>query len=177
MTGQIHFEPLQNSDLPLLQRWMTEPHVDEWWHQAWDMEQLKAKYGPRIAGQEPTHVYLIRYDGQAIGIVQWYRWTDYPEHAHQLGATKHEAGIDLAIGEVGSLGKGIGAAVILQFTKDVIFADPTIVACVTDPQEDNIRSLKAFEKAGFTRINSIQLAGEPFKRCVVRLTAPSLRTQ
>jgi RimJ/RimL family protein N-acetyltransferase len=40
---------------------------------------------------------------------------------------------------------------------------------ITDPEERNLRSLRAFKKAGFTLTDTVQLAGENFKRQVVRM--------
>jgi len=55
---------------------------------------------------------------------------------------------------------------------DVLAHDNDVRAVITDPQEGNVRSLRAFNKAGFTATNTIQLAGEDFKRRVVRMDRP-----
>jgi RimJ/RimL family protein N-acetyltransferase len=59
----------------------------------------------------------------------------------------------------------------------VVFADPGIIAVVTDPEVDNLRSLRAFEKAGFSAAKTVQIRGESFRgksfrRRVVRLDRP-----
>jgi aminoglycoside 6'-N-acetyltransferase len=82
------FQPLSSADFPLLQRWLSEPHIDAWWHQALDLSAVVDKYTPRIDGTEPTHVFVIEGDSEPIGFIQWYRWADYPEHALQLGADR-----------------------------------------------------------------------------------------
>lgn len=163
----ISFRPLRRSDLPLLQRWLSEPHVDRWWHQPFGLEELCAKYAPRIDGTEPTHVHLIDYSNHPIGWIQWYRWADYPTHAAQLGAEPSTAGIDLAIGERDMIGRGLGPEVILGFLEGFVFVDRTITACVSDPEEQNVRSIRAFEKAGFVAVRSIDV--DQTIRRVVRL--------
>ena len=168
-TEQISFRPMQRSDLLLLQRWLSAPHVDAWWHQAVDLAGVVAKYGPRIDGVEPTHVFMIEHDGRAVGWIQWYRWRDYRAHADQLGAELTASGIDLAIGEVEMLGRGIGSAALRLFVERVVFADAAIGACIRDPEERNTRSLRAFEKAGFKVERTIRLEGESHDRRVVRL--------
>jgi aminoglycoside 6'-N-acetyltransferase len=165
----ISFRALRRSDLPLLERWLSEPHVEAWWHTPLDLATLHEKYGPRIDGIEPTHVYVIEYDERSIGWIQWYRWSDYPGHASQLGAPPDAAGIDLAIGEPEMLGRGLGAHAIRRFVENVVFVDRAITACVSDPDERNVRSLRAFEKAGFIAVRSVRLAGEQTTRRVVRL--------
>ena len=171
--ASISFRPLTRPDLPLLQKWLAEPHVDQWWHQASTIEEVAEKYTPRIDGTEPTHVSIIGYEEQSIGWIQWYRWSDYREHAKQLEAESSAAGIDLAIGEIDALGKGLGAAVISEFLKRVVFAHPEITACVTDPEEHNTRSLRAFENAGFTAKKLVQLKGEQCRRWIVRRERPT----
>lgn len=147
--------------------------MDAWWHERLDLAGVEAKYGPRVDGAEPTHVFVIEQAARPIGWIQWYLWSDYPKHALQLGAEPSSAGIDLAIGEPAMTGLGLGPVVIREFLRRVIFADPGISAVVTDPQEGNLRSLGAFRKAGFTETITVQLAAENFKRRVVRLARPS----
>jgi aminoglycoside 6'-N-acetyltransferase len=172
MNGPISFRPLRRSDFPLLQRWLSEPHVNAWWRQPLDLAGVHSKYGPRVDGTEPTHVFVIEHDGRPAGWIQWYRWSDYPDHARQLEAEPASAGIDLAIGESAMTGSGLGPAAIREFLKVVVFADPGIRAVITDPEVDNLRSLRAFEKAGFSVVTSVRLCGENFHRRVVRLRRP-----
>jgi aminoglycoside 6'-N-acetyltransferase len=148
---------------------MSAPHVAAWWHESLDLESVDLKYGPRVDGIEPTHVFVIEHTKRAIGWIQWYLWSDYPEHARQLSAEPASAGIDLAIGELAMTGLGLGPVAILEFVRQIVFADPRVSAVITDPEENNIRSLRAFKKAGFTFANMVQLEGEHFQRRVVRM--------
>ncbi len=166
---ELSFRPLQESDFTLLQRWLVSPHVRKWWHEPLELEGVIAKYGPRVNGSEPTHVYIIENVKRPIGWIQWYRWSDYPDHSRQIGASSDSAGIDLAIGEESALGFGLGATVIQQFILRFIFVDPSIVAVITDPQEENVRSRRAFEKAGFRPMQTVVLRDETFKRTIIRL--------
>ena len=95
------------------------------------------------------------------------RWSRY-QHESPLDA----AGIDLAIGELALLGRGLGPRVIRAFVERIVFADPALTACITDPRSANQRSLRAFAKAGFTRVAVVQLQGEPYTREVVRRDRP-----
>ena len=137
-----------------------------------DPTSIEAKYGPRVDGVEPTHVFVIEWTAKPIGWIQWYLWLDYPEHARQLGAEPTSAGIDLAIGDLAMTGLGLGPVAIREFLRLIVFADPKITAVITDPEERNLRSLRTFQKAGFKVANVIQLAGENYKRKVVRMDRP-----
>src|SRR5206468_1206980 len=107
--GPVIFRPLGRTDFVLLERWLREPHVLAWWREALDLTGLETKYGPRIDGDEPTHVFVIEYQGPSVGGV------------------------------------------------------------VCDPEVLNVRSCRAFEKAGFRSRDSIVLDGETVARVIVRL--------
>ena len=169
MDDTISFRPLARLDFPLLHRWLAQPHVVAWWNEPLDLAAIEKKYGPRVDGIEPTHTFIIEYGGQPIGWIQWYRWSDYRAHAAQLGAEVKSAGIDLAIGEQEMTGRGLGPRVIRQFLDQFVFADCAITAVVSDPGVNNVRSVRAFEKAGFNISHQVKLRGEEFQRYVVRL--------
>ena len=123
-----------------------------------DLTSIEAKFGPRVDGVEPTHVFVMEHGGRPVGWLQWYLWSDYPQHAVQVRAELASAGIDLAIGELAMTGLGLGPVAICEFLAQIVFADPCVTAVVTDPEESNVRSLRAFTKAGFTlrtRFNSL----------------------
>jgi aminoglycoside 6'-N-acetyltransferase len=170
--ASITFRPLDRSDFPLLREWLSAPHVDAWWHEPLDLASVEAKYGPRVDGAEPTHVFVIEHDGRPIGWIEWYLWSDYPAHALQLGVELTSAGIDLAIGEAAMTGLGLGPIAISEFLTRVVFENPNVTAVITDPEEGNVRSLRAFEKAGFAMAYTVQLTGENCKRRVVRMNRP-----
>jgi aminoglycoside 6'-N-acetyltransferase len=169
MKDSISFRPLGRSDFPLLQQWLSAPHVSAWWGAAIDLAGVEATYGPRVDGVEPTHVFVIEYGGRPVGWIQWYLWSDYPDHALQLRAELSAAGIDLAIGEPGMTGQGLGPLAIGEFLRQMVFVTQGVRAVVTDPAESNFRSLRAFAKAGFALAGTVRRAGENFKRTVVRL--------
>ena len=157
--GDLALRALRRDDLPLLEPWLHAPHVDAWWHEPLDADGVRAKYVPRIDGSAPTHVYVVVFGSRPVGWIQWYRWCDYHEHAAQLGAAPDEAGVDLAIGDMDALGRGIGPRALRLLVERVLFADPTIAGCVSDPEAANARSLRAFQKAGFAVVCPVRLPG------------------
>jgi RimJ/RimL family protein N-acetyltransferase len=168
----LSLRPLNHADFPLLQRWLSAAHIIPWWGSSPDLAAVQAKYAPRVEGREPTHVFIVNYHEQAIGLIQWYRWSDYPEHARQLGAERTSAGIDLALGEKERLGMGLGPAAIKNCIEKFIFVHSDINAILSDIEEDNIRSLRAFEKVGFVGTQTIRLKDEKFLRRILRLDRP-----
>jgi aminoglycoside 6'-N-acetyltransferase len=173
----VSFRPLERPDFPLLQRWLSEPHIDAWWREPLDLAGLEQKYGPRIDGIAPTHVFIIERETRPIGWIQWYRWSDYPKHSAQLEAESNAAGIDLSIGEVSLIGIGIGSTAIREFILNVVSVEPGITAVVTDPEERNARSCRAFEKAGFIPVRIVKLEEENIRRRVMRLSLHTFMSQ
>jgi aminoglycoside 6'-N-acetyltransferase len=154
------------------EQWLTEPHVSRWWREPFDLTALESKYGPCIDGVEPTNLFLIKFDGVPVGFIQWYRWSGYTEHAERIGASRRSAGIDLLIGQPGLIDIGLGPAAIWKIGTALIFVDPAIDAVVSDPEEANVQSLRAFEKAGYRTNRKLCLPGETEMRCIVRLSRP-----
>jgi hypothetical protein len=126
----------------------------------------------RVDGAEQTHVFLVEQDGWPIGWIQWYLWDDFKSHARQLGAELNTAGMDLAIGEVKMTGLGLDPIIIREFVRRFILAISNARAVIADPEQSNLRSLRAFDKAGFKMVGVVQLEGERCKRQVVRLDLP-----
>ena len=146
--------------------------MDAWWHERLDLAGVAEKYGRRVDGFEPTHVFVIEHEGRPVGWIQWYLWADYPAHALQLTAEPAWAGMDLAIGELGMTGLGLGPVAIREFLDQIVFRNAGVSAVIADPEEANLRSVRAFQKAGFTVTNTVQLVGEHFRRLVVRIGRP-----
>ena len=42
-----------------------------------------------------------------------------------------------------------------RFVEEVVFAPPTTVACLADPDVQNVASIRAFEKAGFRIVGEL----------------------
>jgi aminoglycoside 6'-N-acetyltransferase len=136
----LAFRPLAHDDMALLERWFAEPHVARWYAPPTDVAE---KYGPRVGGTHPVHVHILLADGQPAGMFQSY-------------ATDDEAGIDYLIGEPGLVGHGIGPQAIWAYIRDVVLtAYPAAAHILADPTADNLRSIRALEKAGFVRRGTV----------------------
>lgn len=170
----ISLRPLTRSNFPVLREWLAAPHVAAWWKESFDPESIEAKYGPRVDGDEPTKVFVVEQEARPIGWIQFYFWADYPEHALQLGASPSSVGIDLAIGVLEMTGLGLGPVTIRQFLECFVFTNPLVSSIITDPEESNFKSLRAFKKAGFSAMKTVQLLGEAKKRQIMRLKCPAV---
>jgi aminoglycoside 6'-N-acetyltransferase len=157
----IEFRPIAEADVPQLQDWLRREHVAKWW---------RDEDASTYLAQAHEH-YLIVLDGRPVGMIQTYLVADYPEWQAVVGDDPGLAGVDLFIGEEGLTGVGVGPQVLAAFTNEVVFADPSVAACVATVEEDNRRSWRAFEKAGFRFDGDVEEDGLPHR--LMRLDRPS----
>ncbi len=131
------------ADLPLVKRWLSTPHVMEWWGEPDEQFGL-------VSGDldEPAmDQFMVAIGGQAFGYLQCYALT-----AWNQGFGEHPAltrGIDQFIGDAHMIGRGHGSALTRQFVDDLL--SNGIPRVVTDPDPENGRAVRAYEKAGFVR--------------------------
>ncbi len=145
----ISFRTLERGDLPRMHRWLNTPHVVEWWpDEALTLDEIIAKYTPRIDGLEDVRCFVIVHGDTQIGYIQ-----EYP-------IDEHSVGIDLFIGEVEFHHRRLGAPIIRQFLNDIVFADPAVDSCVIDPSVSNRGAIRAYEKAGFRFLRTDENPGE-----------------
>jgi aminoglycoside 6'-N-acetyltransferase len=154
----ISFRALDRGDLPLMHRWLNTPHVAEWWgDEALPFDAIIAKYTPRIEGKEDVRCFVIVLGDMKIGYIQ-----EYP-------ASDNSAGIDLFIGEIAFLHRGLGASIIRQFLNDIVFADQAVESCVIDPSVLNRGAIRAYEKAGFRFFKTETNPGEAEAHHMMRI--------
>jgi len=159
--SDITFRPVEARDVPDLYRWRNEPHVTRWWSEDDDsgptLDVVTRNYGPDYDDKE--HRYIIEMDGRPIGYIQMYKLADWPDYAALIQETG--AGIDLFIGEPDLINKGIGTEVINRFVEDIVFDDPSITQCVIDPEIKNAAAIRAYTKAGFTPVRTVEVPNTP----------------
>ena len=155
-TGRpVTVRPLARADLARLSGWLAEPHVARWWRDPNDLAAVTAAYQPCIDGTDPTEVFVIEAEGRPAGFIQRYLTADDPDWDRAVRATGAvtgcSAGIDYLIGEPGLCGHGYGTAAIALFTALTLRRYPQARAVVAAPQQDNVASWRALERAGFSR--------------------------
>jgi aminoglycoside 6'-N-acetyltransferase len=143
--------------------WLQRDHVKQWWRDRETYDAVVEHYLPAIEGREPSDHYLIVLDGAAVGVIQTYLVSDYPEWDAIVEAGEGVAGVDLAIGEEEQTGRGLGPEVLRAFAAEVVFARPETIALVATVEEANRRSWRAFEKAGFRHVRDVEEEGLPHR--------------
>lgn len=166
----IAFAPLAPDDLPLLHRWLNLPHVKQWWGDAdAGYAEVVAHYTPRLEGDEPVHSFLIHCDGVPVGFIQTYLIRDFSEYGLDLPPEEHIAGVDLFIGEPAYLNRGIGSRALRQFLDEIVFGELQSQKCMIDPEPANVRAIRAYERAGFRYVRTIQRPHEAKPSYIMRV--------
>ena len=143
MAPQYQFRPMSAGDLPLVRDWLAQPHVREWWG---DPDQ---QFG--LVSEDMSHPamdqYIVAIDGTPLGYLQCYRMTEWNTgFGPQPDGTR---GIDQMIGVPEMIGRGHGSAFIRVFIEDLLATGTPRV--VTDPDPENPRAIRCYEKAGFAK--------------------------
>src|SRR5580704_13153699 len=102
----VAFRPVAEGDFPVMTRWLAEPHVRLFYNKnPITLEEVAAKYGPRVRGEQPTYCHLALSDGRPFGYLQCYRNADWPDWEVEMGVTGGLS-IDLYIGAPAFVGGG-----------------------------------------------------------------------
>jgi aminoglycoside 6'-N-acetyltransferase len=154
---RIGFRLLTEGDLPLLFEWLQREHIRRWWDKHDTYEKVAEHYLPAIRGDDPTDLYVIELDGEATGFIETYLVSDYPEYEAMVATGEGVAGVDLFVADESRTGRGLGSRILAEFVSDVVFAAPATTACIAGPEANNLASIRAFEKAGFTAVRTFRV--------------------
>ncbi|MBR0935174.1 GNAT family N-acetyltransferase [Bradyrhizobium jicamae] len=153
MAGPYRFRPMTTDDLPLVKRWLTLPHVREWWGDPAEQYAL-------VSGDldEPAmDQFIVTTTERDFGYIQCYDLTAWDSgFGRQPGGAR---GIDLFIGEPGMIELGHGAALIRSFVEERLAQG--VPRILTDPSPANERAVRAYEKAGFRRTRMVETPDGP----------------
>jgi aminoglycoside 6'-N-acetyltransferase len=155
--GDTDVRPLTENDFRRLVDWQAQPHIARWYGEPPDLATIEARYGLYVAGEtSATEVFVVELATRAIGLIQRYLIRDHPKWAATIGVPD-DAGIDYYLGELDMVGRGFGTAMIAAFTTGVFERYPDTSAVVVAPQQANVASWRALEKAGYARVGAGQL--------------------
>lgn len=163
-SSALSFRTLHKEHFPLLLRWLTADHVKQWWGtDVSTIEHVIEKYSPRLLGDSLVRCFIVFQAEQPIAYIQAYWLTDFPDYSRQLPLADLAgvASLDVFIGEQHVLGKGIGTGLIRLFLKDVVFGLMRASSCVVGPSVDNVGAIRAYERAGFSKVAVVGIEGEP----------------
>ncbi|MEW5702202.1 MAG: GNAT family N-acetyltransferase [Candidatus Zixiibacteriota bacterium] len=140
----IRLVDVRGPDWSLINRWLKAEHVRRWWG---DPGEILVQLG-RLPAE--SRLAVIEADGRKVGLVLW----GHPPATELDEAGLHDVSpdaidIDIMIGEQDMVGRGVGTAAIRLVVEEAL-ADPTVPYLIAVPMMDNIASIGAFSKAGFS---------------------------
>ena len=161
----ITFAPLEEKHFSNLLTWLNQPHVSKWYGElnTWTRKDIDDKYRTYIDSykiedgiKKTIYAYIIECDGQPIGYIQYYNAYDFNTEGYKVfdSLPKSLAAIDLFIGEISCIGKGIGPQCVKLFLTQYVW--PHFDYCLVDPDARNAGALKAFERAGFSIVKILE---------------------
>jgi RimJ/RimL family protein N-acetyltransferase len=162
----INFISLAESHFPLMLKWLETPHVKAWWNKEikWTPALIEKKYTDYVKGYKleknvpkPIGAYIIYAESTPIGYIQIYNAYDFARSKLLTGLPESLAAFDVFIGEPDYLKRGIGSRAIIQFLEKHGAAYTHIFV---DPENANLAAIRAYEKAGFKKINPTQNINE-----------------
>ena len=153
---EISFRPIGTEDAPNLVRWQRDADVARWY---WDVVDLSDEELNRLwtelanKTESKTERFIIAVDEHDIGEIQVANLDDYPRAAAEVGIP-NAASVDIFIGEAEWRDRGIGSRAVRKFVDQMVFSRPGIKTCTIDPEPENTRAIRSYEKAGFTYVKT-----------------------
>ena len=146
-------------DYELMAIWLNDEQVRVFWHgrdEAFPMERILKKYGPRIRGEAPTTPCFITLQDKPIGYIQFYRTDDWSDWRDQMGLEQwvDRWALNIEIGEPELWNRGLGTRAVVALLR-YLFVEKGAAEVVLSPVADNARAIRSYEKAGFRKVRLI----------------------
>jgi len=170
----ITFRPLEPADCDLVAAWRAAPHVTPWFGPSEAHDAEVAAYRAYVDGTSGKQGHLVLENGEPVAFVESYVLRDRPQYFANLKVSDPgAAGLDLFIGPLDALGRGLGEPIVRGFLAEVLFVRPEVTACYVAPDVRNRRSIEVFERAGFVRHEDVQVPGDDAPAAVLRIERPT----
>ncbi|WP_432277606.1 GNAT family N-acetyltransferase [Kitasatospora brasiliensis] len=169
--GEFRLGPVRlPADLELVAGWMNDPEVDAFWALAGPPEVTERHVRAQLDGDGRSTPCLGLLDGEPMSYWEVYR-ADLDPLAAYYPARPHDTGVHLLLGPAASRGRGLGALLLAALAELILRRNPCCERVVAEPDVRNLRSVRAFERAGFRAAAELDL---PDKRAalMVRDRAP-----
>lgn len=162
---KIHFTKAIQSHIDLIFSWLQEPHIQEFWDNSQDHKDdilnfIQGNPQTYFAGTTKYWIGLIDNEPYAFilsDILKKGQKDLSQVHLANMSETGHTVSLDFGIGNKKYLGRGLAAPTLLEFMffyKRTI--DPKADTFFIDPDENNPRAIRVYNKAGFIKVGEYQ---------------------
>ncbi|MDR1828731.1 MAG: acetyltransferase [Methylobacteriaceae bacterium] len=143
---RLALRPLAGDDIPLMAEWLTRPHIRRWFGQpqSW-LDEIHGRDG---AFAFIRHFILLG-DGLPIGFSQYYDCSQTKDPAPWSREPAGTCGIDFLLAPPELLGRGLGTKLV-GLTGLRAAAEQPVRRLISDPDPDNIPSIRALAANGYT---------------------------
>ncbi|PWW28816.1 aminoglycoside 6'-N-acetyltransferase [Cytobacillus oceanisediminis] len=151
-TGPLSVRLLKRSDNLLLQKWLSDPAVLEFYEgrdRPFDLKSVNQKFFDRDDGIKRC---LVEYEGARIGYIQFYGLDEETRELYGYSDfTGSVYGTDQFIGETEYWNKGIGT-LLVKAMADYLLHEKQAGKLAMDPQTRNERAIRCYEKCGYKKV-------------------------
>ena len=148
------FRLVTADDLPRLQAWLWTPEVVRWWG---DPEE-QAKLLEEDLSEPLMVMRIVSHHGRPFAYAQDYAVESWPQ-PHFASLPAGSRAIDAFVGEPDMIGKGHGSAFLRLLAEQLRAEGATAVAI--DPDADNLRARRAYQRAGFRPVGVVETGEGP----------------
>lgn len=170
--NKIRFKKAAVEHKDIIFQWFEEPHMKEFWDNSQEHRNdiLNFMHGKKQHYFYGTTKYWVGFiDDQPFSFILSDQILPIEEelsdlHRQYLSKEAHTIAIDFGIGNTAFLGKGLAAPTLQAFTefykREV---DPKADTFFIDPDVNNPRAFRVYEKAGFQMVGHYFMKGGAFK--------------
>lgn len=149
-------------DLDLVHSWMNDPEVARFWRMPWPRGRIASYLREQHRSRHLTP-YLGLLDGVPMSYWELYR-ADLDPLARYYSAHEHDAGVHILLGPAECRGRRLAVDLLRTVSTWQLDADPRATRVIAEPDVENMRVIRAFERAGFRRTTDLDL---PDKRAAL----------
>ncbi|MEC9367297.1 MAG: GNAT family N-acetyltransferase [Pseudomonadota bacterium] len=150
---EFAYAPVAREHYGLLEGWLNQPHISEWWG---DPGEELGYIRDMVEGRDTSRPFIFSSDGILAGYIQYWFFGHHQNETWIAGhpwlaeLSAETIGVDLCIGQPDLLSRGIGSAVLSDFTRRLVARGYRSI--IIDPDPQNTRAVRAYEKAGYRPI-------------------------
>lgn len=149
---ELSVRELDEVDVSVMARWLSDPRVLEYYEgrdRPHDEAMVREKY---LSGRESDVTgCLVERAGAPLGYIQFYVLQAEAQIKLGYGNGATIYGIDLFIGEPELWSQEIGTRLVSAMV-DFLFTEKSADLVIIDPNVDNPRAIRCYEKAGFRKV-------------------------
>lgn len=136
-----------SEDISIVENWARAAHVVKWWGHDGLSEEFNSVFVQKA---------IIEANGKKVGLIVWFHPSRQElDEAGLKEISTTAMDIDLMIGEIDFIGKGIGAKA-LRLAIIQIFQNPLVPYVVGAAMKGNIASIRTGQKLGFEKIREFE---------------------